>query len=138
MGAIQEPTPAMGPYRTEVRRESFYLYGDTSSTQASDGPKRVDEHTLRVPAEHVANVLAALDQVRSHASWQMWRETGEHERQGITISRQGDHVLLRIPCDWVYEQQVSDGVSVTAEIEYRDVTDLYGKLADQLEGVAAS
>lgn len=131
MGAIQEPTRAMGPYATEIRRESFYLTCIAGATGAA-GPNRINEQTLRIPASHAAFLLAALDQVRAHLGWQSWQMTGQAERQGITVTRDGDYLLLGIPCPEVYDQQLSNGtVAVTAEIEYRDVSDLSHKLVTE-------
>ncbi|MEU9576297.1 hypothetical protein [Streptomyces chilikensis] len=56
MGAIQEPTEAMGPYRVEIRGESFYL------TRVDCAPDlRKGHHEAAIPATDVPTLIAALD-----------------------------------------------------------------------------
>ncbi|MEU0181454.1 hypothetical protein ABZ312_09720 [Streptomyces sp. NPDC006207] len=129
MGAIQEPTPAMGPYRTEVRRESFYLtaHGPTEGFAA----RRVDAHALRVPADHAPLILAALDQVTGHNAWQAWAGTSRTGRLVVTPD-DGD-LLLRTDqpvYDQAWDDEEGKHSSVSTEIEYADVDDLRQQLVD--------
>ncbi|MBA0053466.1 hypothetical protein E0L36_22080 [Streptomyces sp. AJS327] len=123
MGAIQEPTTTMGPYRTEIRSESFYL--TVSGPTATPGARRVDRQTLSVPAAHAPFILAALDQVTAHNGWKDWN--GTRRTGAITVTRDGDELLLRVD-EPVYAQEWNDedraDTSVSTEIGYEDVGDL--------------
>lgn len=128
MGAQQEPTEAMGPYRTEIRGESFYL--TVSGPTAEFFPERVDRHTLRVPPVHTGYLLAALDQVTAHRGWTDW--SGTPREGGITVSRGDGNVLeLVLPLP-VYAQAWNDedgrDTSLSTEIEYADVADLRAQI----------
>jgi hypothetical protein len=71
MGAIQEPTPEMGPYKVETRRESFYLTGPRERLTNTAA-------TWSIPVEDVSCVLAALDQVAGppHQGYAAWEANG--------------------------------------------------------------
>lgn len=68
MGMQLDPTPEMGEYSVEVRRESFYLQGEYTG----DGQKRHAIHVYPDPCgqgnveiliEDIPKIRAALDQV---------------------------------------------------------------------------
>jgi len=64
MGAVQAPTKAMGPFRIEMRRESFYLQrrvGDADEVRDA-GPA---DH-LRIEAAELPAFRAALAQAQQH------------------------------------------------------------------------
>ncbi|NGO67871.1 hypothetical protein [Streptomyces boncukensis] len=128
MGAIQEPTTAMGPYRTEIRGESFYLtvYGPTETL----GARRVDRHALSVPAAHAPHILAALEQVTAHKGWKDWN--GTPRTGAVTVTREGDDLILRVD-EPVYPQEWNDedgaDTSLSTEIAYWDVDDLREQVA---------
>ncbi|UQA95646.1 hypothetical protein [Streptomyces halobius] len=131
MGAIQQPTTAMGPYKTEIRRESFYLTvtGPTAELRA----ERVDRDTMRVPVADVPCILAALDQVTGHLAWREW--TGAPRTGTVAVTRDGDSLLIR-PGAPVYDQrwddEQGDDTNVMTEVAYEDVDDLRAQLTEQL------
>lgn len=68
MGVCLDPTPEMGEYRAEVRRESFYLFGEDASDRHtiglypdSDGPS--NSGTVEILIEDIPKIRAALDAV---------------------------------------------------------------------------
>lgn len=76
MGYIPQPTPAMGPYSVEVRRESFYLRGDSDADvdQRRQGTRHGiflypdpypdgRQGTVEILLEDIPKVRAALDLV---------------------------------------------------------------------------
>ncbi|MFJ3100358.1 hypothetical protein [Streptomyces sp. NPDC086835] len=123
MGAQQEPTEAMGQYRTEIRGESFYL--TVSGPTAEFAPERVDRHVLRIPVDHARHILAALDQVTAHKGWTDW--TGTPRTDALTVGRVGDVLELHLP-GAVYAQSWDDedgrDTSISTEIAYADVAHL--------------
>lgn len=71
MGMCLDPTPEMGEYSVEVRRESFYLQGENTF----DGEKRHAIHTypdacgqgnVEILIEDIPKIRAALDQVEQY------------------------------------------------------------------------
>lgn len=75
MGAMLEPTDAMGPWHVEVRRESAYLYGADPYWRPGDGP--APDHTMRVakgvgfavPVADRDMVIAALGQITAYPTY---------------------------------------------------------------------
>src|ERR1700677_2866052 len=72
MGMLLDPTPKMGEYSVEVRRESFYITGEDSS----EGDRRHAFHvyhsrpdgiqgTVEILIEDIPKIRAALDQVEA-------------------------------------------------------------------------
>lgn len=71
MGMCLEPTPEMGEYTVEVRRESFCLRGEDTY----EGPRRHAIHlypndcgqgTAEILIEDIPKIRAALDQVEKY------------------------------------------------------------------------
>lgn len=71
MGCQLDPTPEMGEYSVEVRRESFYLQGD----RTFDGEKRhavtcypdeCGQGMIELLLEDIPKIRAALDQVEAY------------------------------------------------------------------------
>lgn len=128
MGAIQQATPGMGPYGTEIRRESFYLTVSGPSAQLE--AQAVDGRTLRVPVGHTRYLLASLQQVTEHLGWRDW--DGVPRTGGIELTRDGDDLTLRLPQP-VHVQRYDDATgadtSISTEIEYQDVSALREALA---------
>ncbi len=127
MGAIQEPTPAMGPYRTEIRGESFYL--NVSGPTATLAARRDDRDTLRVPVDHVPHLLATFDQVTAHNGWRDW--SGTPRTGAATVTPDGAELLLRTDQPvYVQDWDDEDGTdtSIQTEIAYEDVDDLRTQL----------
>lgn len=135
MGAILEPTPAMDPYRVEVRGESFYL---TRGDASADVVTRPGRYEATVPVADVPQILAALDQVTGHPQWQRWTRPAEGEqpdtswtlppdKQGPaadahwTVAVDGDRLSIRGP--WIVYHEVHRDLLGT-ELCYRDVTQL--------------
>ncbi|MFD7738041.1 hypothetical protein [Kitasatospora sp. NPDC059800] len=131
MGAIQEPTREMGPYRVEIRSESFYL--NRTEAEGCTVPSRYE---AVVPAADLPYLTAAFQQVRGHKAWHLkeWAGgdptdtswtlppdgKGEAPAASWEVSRDGDKLSIRGP--WiVYE--VERGVLFT-ELRYLDLTDL--------------
>ncbi|GGZ73209.1 hypothetical protein ACFOOM_00960 [Streptomyces echinoruber] len=140
MGAIQEPTPAMGPYWVEIRGESFYLTRGNAPAGVVTQPGR---HEVVVPAGDAPHILAALDQVAAHPQWQRWPRPAEGEQpdtswtrapggQGPaadphwTVTLDGDRLHLRGP--WVVYHETHRHLLGT-ELCYRDVPQLRDALA---------
>ncbi|MFI6179798.1 hypothetical protein ACIA8R_29935 [Nonomuraea sp. NPDC051191] len=88
MGAIQQPTPAMGPYRVETRSQSFYLTApkDRLTNTAT---------TWSIPATDVPSVLAALDQVVGppHQGYSAWVTNGRPVT-GVVPEVTGDYPAM--------------------------------------------
>jgi hypothetical protein len=61
MGMCLEPTPAMGDFSTEVRRESFYLRGPVEAYEGDGGGG-----VIEVNITDIAAIRAALDQVEAY------------------------------------------------------------------------
>ncbi len=55
MGFCVDPTPEMGEYSVEVRRESFYL--------------RDDDQSIEILIEDIPKIREALDQVEFVVDW---------------------------------------------------------------------
>lgn len=72
MGLIIEPTPEMGEYSVEVRRESFYLRGadyyDKKARHAFElyPNAATGQGTVEILIEDISKIRAALDQVENH------------------------------------------------------------------------
>ncbi|MEU6034029.1 hypothetical protein ABZ801_01325 [Actinomadura sp. NPDC047616] len=121
MGGVLEPTPAMGPYGVEVRRESFYLGGPS-------GRMVVETERWSVPQDDVSAVFAALEQVVSHRAY---REAGLNgQGRPFEVSRADDRVTVvgpgaLYPCDHDEPCPYS-----TVELEYRDVSELMRALQE--------
>lgn len=70
MGMILDPTPEMGEYRVEVRRESFYLHGE------GDGSRRHaiivypdqqdDAGTVEILLEDIPKIRACFDEIERY------------------------------------------------------------------------
>ncbi|MFF4385598.1 hypothetical protein ACFY0G_02210 [Streptomyces sp. NPDC001552] len=129
MGAIQEPTPEMGPYRTEIRGESFWL--TVKEPTATFDVQRLDDHTMRVPTAHVPYVMASLYQVFGHKAFRDWyeqhpAERGEQwpEHPAVTVTRDGEHLLLALtgkvyPKSW--DDEDGKDSAIGTEIPFRDM-----------------
>lgn len=114
MGAIQTPTPEMGPYRVELRRESFIL------TRVDASPDmRVSEHEAVIPLTDYSHIGPAFDQALSQVD--RWEAAGkpsptdlswtadENGRQApATWEMECPHDQLRIRGPWVvgYERDL--------------------------------
>lgn len=135
MGAIQEPTPAMGPYRVEIRSESFYLNRSDASAGVVTRPSRYE---ATVPVTDAPQILAALDQVTGHPQWKRWPRPAEGEqpdtswtfppdKQGPaadahwTVTVDGDRLSIRGP--WVVYHESHRNLLGT-ELCYWDVSQL--------------
>lgn len=71
MGMCLEPTPEMGEYSVEVRRESFYLRGeDTYEGERRHAfhlyPHPCGQGAVEILIEDIPKLRAALDQVEAH------------------------------------------------------------------------
>jgi len=82
MGALLDPTPEMGVWAVEVRRESAYLAGDLGEYNAwREGDCATPPtHTVyghkgtgfAVLAEDLPRVLAAFEQIAEHPAFNKW------------------------------------------------------------------
>lgn len=122
MGATLQRDAAMGPYRVEVRRESFYLHRDSL-----DAVQVMGRYELCVPASEASAIQAALRQVVGHLAWQEWQDSdaapfdtswtlppggeGPAAEADWTVARRGDLLAIRGP--WVV-------YSRSVEIAYQD------------------
>jgi hypothetical protein len=61
MGMILDPTPEMGDFSVEVRRESFYLNSQSGHVIAYGGGSQLEFDLVDIPA-----IRAALDQVEAY------------------------------------------------------------------------
>ncbi|QPL14149.1 hypothetical protein QEH48_gp120 [Streptomyces phage TurkishDelight] len=130
MGACLEPTPDMGPYRVEMRGQSFYL------TRIDAPPEsRVDRYEAALPAEDVPALLAALEQVTAHPRWPGWESEGRPAEPDtswtLTPGDTGpaapadwtataDAGTLRLTGPWVLYYETGRGL-LSGEISYADV-----------------
>lgn len=69
MGYVAEPTPRMGEYSVEVRRESFYLRGDLHAHRVFIYPWGEEgDGTVEFLTADIPKIRAALDQVERHVA----------------------------------------------------------------------
>lgn len=73
MGMCLDPTPEMGEYSVEVRRESFYLRGEDSTHFDQRHAIELYPHyaggnqgTVEILIEDIPKIRAALDQVEQY------------------------------------------------------------------------
>lgn len=131
MGAIQEPTPEMGPYRTEIRGESFWL--TVKEPTATFDVQRLDDHTMRIPAAHVPYVMASIYQVCGHPAFAAWHDKQpawidqDPREPAVTVTRDGEHLLVALPGK-VYPKSWDDedgqDSAIGTEIPFWDLNDL--------------
>ena len=135
MGACLEPTPSMGPYRVEMRGQSFYL-----NRRGADPSTRAGRYEAVLPTTDLPALLAALDQVTTHPHWPRWEaagrpaapdtswtlapgDTGPAAPAEWTVTPDGDHLRLTGP--WiVWHERDFWGT----EIGYADVDQLRAAL----------
>ncbi|MFI6205925.1 hypothetical protein ACIBAI_05925 [Streptomyces sp. NPDC051041] len=138
MGAIQEPTSDMGPYRTEIRGESFYL------ARVGEGASHLSRHEVRVPAAEIPALLAALKQATDHLGYRQWAasnpeppdaswvlppgEKGEAPYPDWSVSRERSDIIIRGPWVAYPPEEWQERPVVTGEIAYWDVEALRGAL----------
>ncbi|MGP3914338.1 hypothetical protein [Nonomuraea sp. 10N515B] len=129
MGAIQEPTPEMGPYRVETRRESFYLTAPRERLANT-------ATTWSIPAEDVPCVLAALDLVTgsSHNWYSSWVAIGRPVTGDVPevtgdypAAVDGARVTLSGPA-WLIERTDDDWPYNSIELGYDAVVPLRAAL----------
>ncbi|MER7477404.1 hypothetical protein ABTX60_07075 [Streptomyces sp. NPDC126510] len=147
MGALQEPTAAMGPYRVEIRGESFYLNRIDAPAGVVTQPGRYE---VTVPVADAPQIPAALDQVTGHPQWQRWTRPAQGEqpdtswtlppdKQGPaadshwTVTVDGDRLHIRGP--WVVHHEVHRNLLGT-ELGYRDMTELRKSITDATRDLA--
>ncbi|MFJ9719923.1 hypothetical protein ACIRPQ_29025 [Streptomyces sp. NPDC101213] len=130
MGAIQERRPEWGPYRLEMRTQSFYLGSWHPGTTGDSVPECIDETTFTTPAAEAGELLAALDFAQkwanaNAASVYVNAEPGEpwrlKESAPGTLCISGPFALLRIGAAG-YER--NPRTALTAEIRYADLRPL--------------
>lgn len=68
MGAIQKPTPQMGPYGIEARSESFILRRAGKTGDAVGHTGTYDTGQVSLPAAEIPQILAALAQAEPFAA----------------------------------------------------------------------
>ncbi|MEV5136261.1 MULTISPECIES: hypothetical protein [Streptomyces] len=135
MGAIQQPTPAMGPYIVEMRTESFYLTRTDADPACTAAPARYE---AKVPAEDVPALLASFEQVMDHPWWEKWERPDEGAEPDTswalppsgdgplpdthwTVEAEGDAITIKGPWIVWYEP---DRSIMTTELCYRDLAEL--------------
>ncbi|MEU9044117.1 hypothetical protein AB0D63_20920 [Kitasatospora sp. NPDC048343] len=132
MGAIQQPTRAMGPYAVEIRSESFYL--TRTEAEVCTAPNR---HEAVVPASDLPYLAAAFRQVSSHKAWRLreWADgdpsdtswalpldgEGEAPAASWEVSRDGEKLSIRGP--WIVFAELGRGL-LSTELCYLNLTDL--------------
>ncbi|MFE0877301.1 hypothetical protein ACFW4X_21000 [Streptomyces smyrnaeus] len=140
MGTIQQPTPEMGPYSTEVRRESFYL--NRANNDAHGVVHRVNRYAVTLPSADRAALLATLAQVTGHRAWKEWQKSNPAPLDPEwllppdgsaptppgewTVERDNDTITLRGP--WLVH---ADHEYMNTEIAYESVTALRAALEHQ-------
>lgn len=123
MGAILEPTAAMGPYSTEARGESFYL-----GTHPEDPRMRPRPDGVALPAGDVPAVLAALDQIRGHLANAPGLDPGP-AGDAPRVYRDGDLVVLAGESGgWLHVYGRDRARTSTVEIAYGRVAELRAAL----------
>jgi hypothetical protein len=69
VGHIPAPTPEMGEYSTEVRRESFYLNGESTYGHVYEGQPRPHSPVLYVERRPLAGGDPLTDKERIRLEW---------------------------------------------------------------------
>ncbi|MFE6305052.1 hypothetical protein [Nocardiopsis sp. NPDC057823] len=130
MGAIQEPSPAMGGWGVECRSESAYLSDDIPE---GDGPGRftVRPDGVALPIKHLHHLLACVD-----LAWDWWIRNGTGEiGDGWTtqVTRDGDTVVItgiRTAPSLAYAHEQGLTTVHMLEPTYAELPDLHRKLND--------
>ncbi|MGI5292948.1 hypothetical protein ACQEVF_57895 [Nonomuraea polychroma] len=119
MGACLHPTPEMGPFSVEARRESFYLNAASAVlliTAKGEEPRC----QWRIADTHAAALVAALDQVMAHPSF----AEHDHDPEDGHQVRRRDGWLDVDGVGYPYQ----DPEYAAVELEYRHVRALRAAL----------
>jgi len=127
----------MGPYRVEMRGQSFYL------TRVDAQPAtRVDQYQAALPAGDVPALRAALNQVTGNPHWTRWEDAGRPSAPDTSWTRAPgdtgpaapatwtvtlDTDTLHITGPWAIDHESGRALWYT-EIEYADVLPLRAAL----------
>ncbi|KOT90396.1 hypothetical protein ADK86_26195 [Streptomyces sp. NRRL F-5755] len=128
----------MGLYRTEIRSRSFYLIVSepTKEFVKKHTPERVDRYVLRILADQVPHIMAALDQVTSCLEWYKWAEFREPDTEALSLSGDKNGSILFRWATPVHEQRWNgkegDDMTLSTEIDFQHVN----SLRSQLQAVA--
>lgn len=116
MGAVLDPTPAMGAWRAEVRIESACLLRNAAPVQ----PPGV----FALPATERAQLVAALDQIERHPAYRAWHVEHIPEPGGEWSLAERDGLLHITGPALVYSHEATPETSDTIEIDYRNLANL--------------
>ncbi|PPT14820.1 hypothetical protein CYQ11_19835 [Streptomyces cinnamoneus] len=135
----------MGPYRVEIRSESFYL--TRTAAEHCTAPSR---HQAVVPASDLRHLAAAFRQVRGHKAWREkeWADgdpsdtswtlppggEGEAPAASWEVSLDGEKLSIRGP--WIVYAEPDRGL-LSTEIAYLNLADLDDALK-ALDGAPAT
>lgn len=115
MGAILQPTHAMGAWTVETRRESAYVHGDTLVRRG---------HGFAIPLADRPQVLAAVDQIMASNAYAEWNATATTDNRRLwNASSHGDRLRLAGPGIFYggYDGPWSAG---SVELRYEGLADL--------------
>ncbi len=134
MGAIQQPTPAMGPYSIEARSESFTMRraGKTGDTVSHVGT--YDDGEVAFPAAEIPQILAALAQATPFAAVAVITEQGAEAEAQIArawrVRVDGDALRIAGPVWASVEERDDEQLLAFAEIPYGRLAELRELLED--------
>ncbi|MGX1514014.1 hypothetical protein [Streptomyces collinus] len=104
MGACLEPTAAMGPYRVEMRGQSFYLTRTGTPPEA-----RAGRYEAVLPFLDFRELGAAADQITGHPDWARWEEAGRPAPADTSWTLPPDGTGPAAPDDWEITEETADG-----------------------------
>ncbi len=139
MGAIQQPTPAMGPYGIEARSESFTMRraGKTGDTVGHVGT--YDNSEVYFPAGEIPQILAALAQAAPFAATAVITpqdaETEAQTARAWRVEVDGDALRIAGPVWASVEERDNDRLLAFAEIPYGRLAELR-EVLESLRAVA--
>lgn len=127
MGAIQEPTRNMGPYKIEARSESFTLSRGGVVGDAVEHTGSYDDGQLSVPATEIPQILAALTQAEPFAARaEITEQDAETEAQMARdwqVTVDGDALRISGPI-WASVEPREELLLAFAEIPYGRLAEL--------------
>ncbi|QKW06966.1 hypothetical protein HUT18_11720 [Streptomyces sp. NA04227] len=135
MAAVLEPTEQMSPwYVVEVRRESAYVtaakymdgylrkhfhQGKMTGAERDAAWQLVDKRTVAAPGEPLA-LVAALEQIVEHGSYQKWWRSGSHA-DGAGAELRDGRLLVTAPNSHQYGEYQGEKAISHIEFGYEDI-----------------
>ncbi|MEV0996849.1 hypothetical protein [Nonomuraea sp. NPDC050202] len=131
MGGCLEPTPQMGPFAVEVRRESFYL--GCHRDHLAIAPDR----EWSIPLDQVPALFAAFAQVRAHPSYNA-ALPGAGDTPWYQVERREGRVhVLGLGHAYLGDTSTRDWPYKTVEVKYRHMQLLQDEITHITAGTSA-